>query len=55
MAAITLIEAITQGEPEALARCVEAHLAPVSDQPWMAGPELRTMDGFSRHNYNGAL
>jgi len=26
-----------QGEPGALARCVEAHLAPASDQPWMAG------------------
>ena len=55
MAAITLIEAITQGELEALARCVEAHLAPASAQPWMAGPAPRTMDGFSRNHSNGAM
>lgn len=47
MAAITLIEALTQGEPEALARCVESHLAQASAWPRMAGLEHRTMDGCS--------
>ena len=33
------------GEPGIDARCVEAHLAPASDQPWMAGPAHLTRDG----------